>query len=294
MERILVIGSTGLLGSKFMDIGRESYEMYGTSRERGSKNSMERMDVTRREEVFNVLEKIKPDCVVHTAAITDVDYCETHPEEAWRVNVDGTKNVAEACKRVGAKMIFISTDYVFDGKKLSYSEKDKPRPLNYYAKTKLIAEHVLEALDVNYIVGRTAVLYGVGGHGKKNFAAWIIEKLQNKEKVKVVNDQHNNPTYANNLVEILLTLYKKDTNGIFHTTGSQCLSRYEFALRIAKVFGLDEKLISHTTTPELNQIAVRPEKVSMVTNKVERVTGMKPLGVEDGLARMKAEMERIG
>lgn len=294
MKRILIIGATGLLGSRLMEIGEGRYEMHGTyNKDKPKGGNIHKMDVTKRAEVFSVIEGTKPDCVIDTAAVTAVDYCETHPEETWLVNVDGTKNVAEACKRVGAKMIFISTDYVFDGRKLSYTEKDKPRPLNYYAKTKLIAEHVLEALDVNYIVARTAVLYGMGGLGKESFVKWVIDKLRKKERIRIVSDQHNNPTYADNLAEILLTLYEKDANGIFHVTGADCLSRYEFAMRIASIFELDEKLISSTTTPELNQIAPRPEKVFMVTNKVERVAGMKPIGVDESLRRLKEQLERV-
>jgi len=295
MKRVLVIGATGLLGSRLMEIWDGNYEMHGTyNRNKFKGSNAHRMDVTKRAEVFSVLEEVKPDCVVDTAAVTAVDYCETHPEEAWLVNVEGIKNVAEACKRVGAKMIFLSTDYVFDGRKLSYTEKDKPRPLNYYAKTKLIAEHVLDALDVNYIVARTAVLYGVGGLGKESFVTWVIDKLRKKEKVRIVSDQHNNPTYTDNLAEILMALYRKDANGIFHVTGADCLSRYEFAMRIADAFGLDGRLINSVTTPELNQIAPRPEKVLMVTNKVERVTSMKPVGVDEGLRRLREQLERMG
>jgi dTDP-4-dehydrorhamnose reductase len=292
MGRILVIGATGLLGSTLMEIGQKVYEMHGTyNKNKPKEGNNHKMDVTKRTEVFSVIEGVKPDCVINTAAVTAVDYCETHQEESWLVNVEGTRNVAEACKRTGSKMIFLSTDYVFDGRKLYYSEKDKPRPLNYYAKTKLISEHVLEALDVNYIVARTAVLYGAGGLGKTTFVSWVIGKLSKKESINVVTDQHNNPTYADSLAEILLGLYRKDANGIFHVTGPDCMSRYEFAKRIAEVFDLDSKLIHPTTTPELNQIAQRPEKVCMVTNKVERITGMKPVGVTEGLERLKKQLE---
>lgn len=292
MSRILIMGAAGLLGSRLMNIGKSKHEMHGTYKENKQKGSnMHYLDVTKRGDVFSLLEKVKPDCVIDTAAITGVDYCETHQEESWLVNVEGTRNVAEACKRTGSKMIFLSTDYVFDGRKLYYTEKDKPRPLNYYAKTKLISEHVLEALDVNYIVARTAVLYGAGGLGKKTFVSWVIGKLSKKESINVVTDQHNNPTYADSLAEILLGLYAKDANGIFHVTGPDCMSRYEFAKRIAEVFDLDSKFINPTTTPELNQIAQRPEKVFMVTNKVERITGMKPIGVDEGLKRLKMQME---
>jgi dTDP-4-dehydrorhamnose reductase len=291
MSRILVVGTAGLLGSRLMEIGSGSYEMHGTYNQSKPRwDNLHRLDITKKAEVFSLVEKITPDCVIDTAAITGVDYCETHPDEAWQVNVDGTRNVAEACKRAGAKMIFLSTDYVFDGRKLYYAEKDKPRPLNYYAKTKLVAEHALEALDVNYITARTAVLYGHGGLGKVNFVSWVIEKLRKRERIDVVTDQHNNPTYADNLAEILLALYRKDANGTFHVTGSECVSRHEFARRIAEVFGLDGKFIHPVTTPELNQIATRPEKVFMVTNKVERVTGMRPLGVAEGLERFKKQL----
>jgi dTDP-4-dehydrorhamnose reductase len=292
MKRILVIGASGLLGSRLMEIGSGSYEMHGTYNKHKPKgDNMHSLDITRRKEVFSLLDKIKPDCVVDTAALTDVDYCETHQEEAWQTNVDGTRNTAEVCKRAGAKIVFLSTDYVFDGKKLGYAEKDKPRPLNYYAKTKLVAEHMLDALDVNHIIARTAVLYGMSGLGKENFVTWLLGKLEKKEKVRIVTDQHNNPTYADNLCEILLTLCRKDATGIFHITGADCLSRYDFALKTTEVFGLDDKLIEPTTTPELNRIAPRPEKVLMMTNKVERVTGIKPLGVDEGLRKLKAQIE---
>jgi len=291
MDRVLIIGISGLLGSRAFEIGKEDYEIFGTyNQHKIEREKFFGLDVTKREKVFKVIEKIKPDLVIDTHALHNVDYCETHPEEAWLVNVEGTKNVAESCKRIGCKMIFISTDYVFDGEKLRYTEKDKPRPLNYYAKTKLIAERILDALDLNYIIVRTAVLYGKGGMGKLNFVLWAIQKLKNKEKINVVIDQYNNPTFADNLAKILFALYEKDAKGIFHATGKDCLSRYEFALKIAKTFGLNQSLIEPITTPELNQIAPRPRRVDLVTEKVKRVTGIEPIGVEEGLSILKQQL----
>jgi len=291
MDKVLIIGISGLLGGRALEIGKDKYKIYGTyCKHRIKGENFFELDVTKRENVFKLLENIKPDLVIDTHALHNVDYCETHPEEAWLVNVEGTRNVAEACKRLGCKMIFISTDYVFDGEKLKYSEKDKPKPLNYYAKTKLIAERVLDALDVNYIVARTAVLYGKGGMGKLNFVLWTIQKLKNKEKIRIVTDQHNNPTFADNLAEILFALYEKDARGIFHAVGKDCLSRYDFALRIAEIFDLDSKLIQPITTPELNQIALRPRRVDLSTEKVKRVTGIEPLGVKEGLEILKEQL----
>ncbi len=291
MDKVLIIGISGLLGSRAYEVGKNKYEIFGTYKEHKiEEENFFALDVTQRKDVFNLIEKLKPDLVIDTHALHNVDYCETHPEEAWLINVDGTRNVAEACKRVGCKMVFISTDYVFDGEKLKYTEKDKPRPLNYYAKTKLIAERILDALDVNYIVARTAVLYGKGGMGKLNFVLWTIQKLKNGEKIKIVTDQHNNPTFADNLAEILFALYEKDAKGIFHVVGEDCLSRFEFALKIAKIFDLDSSLIEPITTPELNQIALRPRKVDLITEKVKRVTGIKPFGAEEGLMILKKQL----
>src|SRR3989338_2159745 len=133
MEKLLVIGAGGLLGSRALELGRGRFEVFGTYNSRHvTGEKMFQLDVTKRQEVFKIIEKIKPNIVMDTHALHPVDYCETHPEEAWEITVNGTKNVAEASKRVGAKYVFFSTDYVFDGKRLSYTEKDKPNPLSYY------------------------------------------------------------------------------------------------------------------------------------------------------------------
>lgn len=291
MDRILVIGANGLLGSRIIEVGKGRFEFYGTylSPKMKGKN-MSKLDVTDREKVFKAIQKIRPDCVINTAALHNVDYCETHPEESWNVNVEGTKNVAEACKLLGSKMVFISSDYVFDGKKLKYTEKDKPTPQSYYAKCKLIAEKVIDVLDVNHIIVRASVLYGKGGTGKKNFVLWVLEQLKNNKKIRIVTDQHNNPTFADSLAEIIFRLYEKGAKGLFHATGPECMSRYEFAHRIAKVFGLKKSPIKPITTPELNQISPRPERVNMVVDKVTRVSGMSPMSVEEGLKELKSQL----
>lgn len=290
MVKLLVIGAAGLVGSTAVRLGK-NYQVFKTfnSHDMQDGNSF-KLDVTNRDKVFALIEKIKPDFIIDAHALHDVDYCETHPEEAWRVNVEGTKNVAEACKRIGAKLVYMSTDYIFDGRKLKYTEKDKPNPLNYYSRTKLIAERVIDALGVNHIIARSSVLYGIGGQGKMNFVLWLISKLKNGEKVNIVTDQHNNPTYVDKLVETIFTLYEKDAYGTFHVTGTTCLSRFDFAKIIANTFGLNSKLINPITTPELHQVAKRPERVNMITDKVKRISGHNPLDVYEGLQRMKEQM----
>jgi dTDP-4-dehydrorhamnose reductase len=291
MKKILIIGASGLLGIRLYKVAKENYEVYGTFvRHELEGNNFFRLDVTNRKETFKLIEKIRPNVVFDLHSITDVDYCELHPEEAWLVNVDGTKNVAEACKTYGAKMVFISSDYVFDGTKSNYSEKDKPKPLNYYGKTKAIAEKVIELLDVDNIIVRTAVLYGSGGYGKKPFPLWVLENLKEKKEINVVIDQFNNPTLADDLAKILLILYEKDFSGLFHVVGKDNVSRYEFALKVAEIFNLNKNLIRPTITPELRQVALRPRKLELSTKKLQRVLGIIPVGIEEGLKILKEQI----
>lgn len=293
MEKLLVIGASGLLGRKLMEVGKSNYKVYGTyfSHKIELENTFP-LDVTKRQKVFNLVEKIKPDLVIDTHSITNVDYCELHPEEAWLVNVEGTKNVAEACKTFGCKMIFISSDYVFDGKKGSYSEKDKPKPLNYYGKTKAIGEKLIQIIDVNHITARTAVLYGIGGFGKQSFVSWVLENLKAGKEIRVVIDQFNNPTLADNLAEILFKLYEKDAFGLFHVVGKDNVSRYEFALKTAEIFGLNKDLIKPITTPELRQAAIRPRKLELSIKKLQRFLGITPIGIEEGLKIVKDQVSK--
>lgn len=291
-KKVLVVGASGLLGSKLMEACK-NYEVYGTycSHKLKGKNFFP-LDVTNRVDVFKLVEKIKPDVIFDVHSITDVDYCELHPEEAWLVNVDGTKNVAEASKTYGAKFIFISSDYVFDGSKSNYTEKDKPKPINYYGKTKAIGEKVIEYLGLDYLIVRTTVLYGIGGLGKKPFVLWVLENLKVGKQINVVIDQFNNPTLADNLAEILVKLYEKDATGIFHVVGKDNVSRYELALKTAEVFDLDKKLIKPITTPELRQVAPRPRKLQLSTHKLQRFLGVTPVGIEEGLKTIKAQIEK--
>jgi dTDP-4-dehydrorhamnose reductase len=291
MERLLVVGATGGLGSKLMELGAGRFEMFGTyNRHAADGRNMVPMDACNRDGVLKAIKSAKPDCVIDTHALTNLDYCESHQEEAWNVNVNGSRNVADACREVGCKYIFLSTDNVFDGKKASYSEEDETNPINHYAKTKVEVERELASLDIDYVVARTAVVYGTGGMGKVGFVPWIIDKLKSGERIRVVTDQRNNPTLSDNLAGLLFGLYEKNATGIFHTTGMECMSRYDFARETAKAFGLDAALIDPIVSDELKQIAPRPKNLNMITEKVRRLTGKSPLSVAEGLAEFKRQL----
>lgn len=291
MDKLLVIGASGLLGGRILEMGAGKYDLFGTyGTHKVEGKNMFRLDTTKRNDVTELISRIKPDVVVDTHAMNNLDYCETHKEEAWAVNVDGVRNAAEAAQIAGAKFVFFSTDNVFDGTKQDYTEKDKPNPLNYYAMTKAVAENMLDILSINHITMRTSVLYGKGGSAKVPFVTWLCGKLRAGEKVNIVVDQHNNPTLADSVVDVTFKLLKSDATGLFHVTGSDCLSRYDFSLQIAKKFALNAKLINPITTPQLNQVARRPTKVKMNTGKAERATGLKMLSVGEGLDMLKRQL----
>jgi dTDP-4-dehydrorhamnose reductase len=284
MENLLIIGETGLLGSAVKEVGKEHFDSIVGTYNTNAKQGLVKLDARDRKAVFELIKNVSPLLVVDTHALNNVDYCEQHPEEAWEINVNGTRNVAEASKLVGAKYVFISSDYVFSGSKTSYSEKDKPDPLNYYGKTKYAAELVLQALDINYIALRTSSLYGSrSSSDKKSFPFFIAEMLRSGKEVKVAYDQYVSPTNVDDLARVIFELAKVDAKGIFHATGPETITKYDFAQRIAKALGLNEKLIKPASSAELNFVAKRPGKVVLETTKLKRVAKVRLLSLDEKL-----------
>jgi len=302
--KLLVVGGSGLLGFKAAELAARKFETFATYNFRPTKLQdcrFFRLDKTNRSDTLTLVNKLKPDVVIDTAALHNVNYCETHRDEAWKVNVEGTRNVAEACREVGAKMIFISTDYVFDGRKRFYTEEDTPNPLHYYAKTKLEGEHVVKEAGIVYAIARPSVIYGwnpgelaglQSSSGKSvNFVVWAINKLKRKEEINIVTDQYSSPTLADNLAEVLLVLSKSGKQGVYHTAGKTCINRFSFAKKIAEIFGLDDGLIKPVTSDVFKQVAERPKLCCLDVSKAERELGVRFLTVEEGLMKMKEQIE---
>ena len=283
--RMIVTGSSGQLGSEICRLStHETYGTYLGDLPRAGRAKPMRMDITDAEAVNKVFASVKPDCVVHCAAMTSVDSCETDKDMAWEVNVDGTKNIVRACSKFGASLVYISTDYVFDGKKGNYVETDVPNPLNHYACTKLAGEMLARTLDKHMIL-RSSVMFSAGGN---NFVSWVRDSLS-KGQTKIVTDQINSPTLATEMAETVLRLVELDATGVYHTAGAERISRYDFAKAIAKVFGLDASRITAAKTAELGQKAVRPVDSSLKIAKVKKL-GITFSNVEKALRKLK-EME---
>jgi len=205
--------------------------------------------------------------------------------------VDGTRNIAEACQKSGAKLLYISTDYVFNGKKGNYDEEDEPNPINYYGVTKLEGENQVIQHCKNYAILRTSVLYG-WHPWKQNFATWVINELKQNKEITVVEDHYNTPTLADNLAEMAIEAIPKDLQGVYHACGSERIGRYEFARQIARAFDLNQNLIRPIKMEQLTAwIAKRPRDSSLNTNKIRSQLEAKPVNITEGLDRMKKEAE---
>jgi len=286
LESVLVTGASGLLGCKLVKALSESYEVIPTHNTHPAHPSSKRMDIVDGDEVLKVLEGARPEWVVHAAAETNVDKCETDRELAWSVNAEGTRNIVEACRKVGARLVYISTDYVFDGEKGLYSEEEPARPVNYYGLTKLKGEEFVRELCEDFIIVRTSVLYG--WHQRKlNFATWVIDSLGNGKTINVVEDHCNSPTLADNLAEMIVEIVGMDATGVYHLAGSERTSRYDFARKIADVFGFDRSLIMPAKMKDLKVwLAKRPQDSSLSVDKAKHELKVSLLDVREGLRRM--------
>jgi dTDP-4-dehydrorhamnose reductase len=292
--KILVIGGGGQLGSKIIELSKEYHEIYATYLTNPPQLSPSKIfivDKTDKSSIHSLVKKIKPDVVIDTAAIHNVDYCETNKDQAHTVNVEGTKNIAESCNAIGAKMVFVSTDYVFNGKNGYYKETDVPFPVNYYGQSKLDGENAVKKNCKNYCVARTSVIYSwvstqstVTTSGKPlNFVMWANEKLGRGEQLNIVNDQYGSPTLADHLAQTLLKICEKDFRGLYHVAGKTRINRYDFIFKLAEKMGYDPTLIKSVNSSSLKQKAERPMDSSLNVEKIEEMLKTRMLLLDDAL-----------
>ena len=285
MRRLLVVGS-GLLGNNLAKIAINEFTEFTTYNEHpldieGCKSYY--LNIANRMDVKTLIQKLNPDYIIHTAALTNVDHCERDKRLAWNINVEGTKHIAEPAQKIDAKLIYISTDYVFDGNEGMYKEDAPTNPIDYYGETKLEGEKVVKGLR-DYIIVRPSVLYGWNPI-KLNFVTWVMQGLKKGKVITIVKDQLNTPTLADNLAELILELIERDETGIFHISGSERINRYDFAIKIAEIFNLNKDLIKPITSDQLNWIANRPMDSSLDVSKISRIK--KPLNIEEALTKMR-------
>ncbi len=248
------------------------------------------IDLTKREEVKDLVYDFYPDVIINAAAYTNVDLSETEREQAWKTNVKGVEYIAEVSRVIDAHIIHISTDYIFNGQKGPYSEKDKPSPLGYYARTKLASENVLRLSGTFYTILRTNVLYGIAHNSRPDFVRWVVNSIRSGKHIRIVTDQMNNPTFIDDLIQAISKVIEYKKFGIYNIGGKEFLSRYDFTMKIADFFLLDKSLITPIVTSELNQAAPRPLRSGLLILKAQTELGYKPHSIDESLAKMKKEL----
>jgi dTDP-4-dehydrorhamnose reductase len=293
-KRILITGSNGLVGTYFRRLSAlKKYRIYTLFHLEpiNFRNSIS-VDLSKSLDVFKqVLEEIKPDVIVHLAAMTDVDQCEIERKAADKINHLSVKELTSYI--VDSRESFalhVSTDYVFDGEKGDYKEADNTNPINWYGTTKLLGEEELISCETDrWCIARTSTPFGL--HAKKlSFPLFVVKNLSRKREINVLIDQITSPTYALNLAEMMSEVIEKRLKGIIHLSGSSQISRFNQALEIASTFELDKDLIKPASISEMKWQARRPRDSSLNITKAYHNLRKKPLGFKEGLSLLAAEM----
>jgi dTDP-4-dehydrorhamnose reductase len=294
-KRILITGGTGLLGQALLSSAPPDPSLFGTYLPDKAPSSelacpFFPLDVRDAAQVAQVFDRVRPDLVIHAASIGSVDYSEHHREESWAVNVGGTHNVGYACAHHHAKLIFISSNAVFDGEHPFYAEEAPVNPINYYGQLKVEGEEWVKSSGLDYAIVRPILMYG--WHLPIERGNWVttwIRTLGQGQRVKVVNDTRTKPLFARNCAEAIWAVVAQNRTGVYHVAGADHITLHELALKTAEVFGLDASLIDPVPSSYFPEIAPRPRDTSFDTSKMEKELGVRPWGVQDGLIHMQAE-----
>ena len=297
--KILITGSNGLLGQKLVYGLREKQgvEIIATAvgaNRTGEKTGYiyEELDITDETAVNTIVDKHHPDCIINTAAMTNVDACESDKKKCKALNVDAVAYLIKACERNSVHLIHLSTDFVFDGKNGPYSETDIPFPLSYYAWSKLEAEMILAASTISWAVIRTIIIYGVvDDEQRSNIVLWTKQSLEQKKTISVITDQFRSPTLAEDLADACISAALKRAKGIYHVSGKEIMSIIDIAYFVAEYFGLDKSYIKPVTTAELNQAAKRPLKTGFRIDKAMKELDYRPHSFKEGLDIISAQLK---
>lgn len=294
-NRVLITGGTGLLGvalQKTAPANMEGYAIYFPERSLAEPLPfpIRAADVTDRIQMKSIFEWAKPDVVIHTAAIGSVDFAERNREQTRKVNVEGTEVVIDLCHDFQSRLIYISSNAVFDGRTPFYSETDPVNPINYYGILKVEAENIVRNSNLSWSIVRPILMYGWPYPGERdNPVVWWVRSLTEGKHIKVVDNVFNKPIPAWSCAKVVWTIIRQNNTGIYHAAGRDHVSLYQFALQTADVFGLDSSLIEPVPDSYFPEIAPRPQDTSFDTTKMENELAVEAVGTREGLMLMKAQ-----
>ncbi|MBT7253217.1 MAG: dTDP-4-dehydrorhamnose reductase [Candidatus Nitrosopelagicus sp.] len=282
--KFLVTGSAGLIGSQVVqDLTKQNHTVYSCYHDVIPEcGIITKLDLTNPDDIKKTVNEISPDVIIHLAAMTGVDLCETEQDLAMTINAKATKILAEQAAKNNCFFVYVSTDYVFDGKIGMKKENDSPNPLGFYGKSKLAGELSLNNLASGWCIARTSTPFG--NHStKKSFPLWVKENLESKKEIPVLTDQFTSPTYVPNLSKMLIEVTSKQISGIIHLAGATRISRYDLAQLVAEKLHLEKKLLSPTKIDNMNWKAQRPMDSSLDVSYAAEILDEKPQEIQQSL-----------
>jgi dTDP-4-dehydrorhamnose reductase len=290
--KFLITGSAGLIGSQVVkDLIKENHTVYSCyHNEKPIHGIPIQMDLNDKEKIIKNLTTLKPDKIIHLAAITNVDLCETEKELSTKINTESTEILAKEAAKQKIFFVYVSTDYVFDGVEGMRKENDSVNPLQFYGKTKLGGEKKLNELASNWCIVRTSTPFGIHNK-KKSFPLWVKENLELKKEIKVLTDQFTSPTYVPNLSKMLIELSLREITGIINLGGLTRISRFQLAVLVADMLNLDKKLLISTKTDEMDWRAKRPKDSSLDVSFATEILNEKPQKIEQSLELFLSELK---
>ncbi|MFT4032789.1 MAG: NAD(P)-dependent oxidoreductase [Siphonobacter sp.] len=297
-KKILITGSNGLLGQKLINLLAPNPEVELIATARGANRlpftegyEYREMDITDPAQVAAVMEVVKPDAVIHTAAMTNVDQCEFEKELCWKMNVLSVEYLADACEKHNSFLCHVSTDFIFDGKNGPYPEDVEPSPLSFYGWSKYAAEEVVKRSKARWGIARTVLVYGIAADmSRSNIILWVKKSLEDGKTIKVVTDQFRSPTLAEDLAMGCWLITDKEAQGIFNISGKEFMTPYEMAIATADYFGLDKSLITEADSSTFTQPAKRPPRTGFVLDKAIHVLGYNPHSFTEGIGILAAQV----
>jgi len=291
--KFLVTGSAGLVGSQVVkDLVKQNHTVYSCYNESKPVHGTPiKLDLINQNDIEETIKKLKPDRIIHLAAMTGVDQCETQQDLAMKINANATGIMARQAAKQKAFFIYVSTDYVFDGKSGMRKENHTPNPLGFYGKSKLAGEITLSKLASPYAITRTSTPFGFH-KTKKSFPIWVKENLESKKEIPVLVDQFTSPTFVPNLSEMLIEVATRQIAGVIHLAGATRISRYELAEIVAEKLSLDKKLLIPTKTDEMSWKAQRPEDSSLDVSLATDILNEKPQKIQQSLELFFSELQK--
>lgn len=296
---ILVTGSNGLLGQHLCaQLISSGHQVVGIGRGANRLTQLqslryEEVDITDGVHLQTVVKKVSPECIVHAAAMTQVDQCEEDKQSCYNINVSATRFLIDVAIELGCRLVYISTDFVFDGLGGPYSEEDEPAPVNYYGSTKLAAEKAVMESGLQWSIVRTVLVYGEVLEGtRSNIIKWVKENLEQGKPIKVVSDQYRTPTFIDDLADGIVRVVEKKAEGIYHISGGEGLSPYDMALKTAAFYKLNASLIEKVDASTFQQIGKRPLRTGFDISKARRELGFEPRSFDDSLQLLQKQGTR--